>query len=49
MSNLLKNKEDVLQFLKNKGIQYKLYEHREALPMEDWVSEFKGFDNKAPF
>lgn len=49
MSNLLKAKEDILQFLNDKGIQYKLYEHRESLPMEDWVNEFKGFDNKAPF
>lgn len=49
MNNLLKTKEDVLQFLDSKGIQYKLYHHREAMPMEDFVKEFKGFDNKAPF
>lgn len=48
MKELLKTRDDIKVFLENECIEYKEYSHREALPMEDWVAEFKSFD-KSPF
>jgi hypothetical protein len=49
MSIVLKTREDIKAFLDNEKVQYKEYSHREALPMEDWVAEFKQFENGSPF
>ena len=47
--NKLKTKEEIKEFLKKEGITYKEYQHREALPMEDFVEEFKSFELGSPF
>ena len=49
MEQQLITREDIKAFLEKEGVVYKEYQHRPALPMEEWVEEFKQFEQGSPF
>lgn len=49
MEAKLTTREEIKEFLEKEQIPFREYQHREALPMEDWVREFKQFEGGSPF